>query len=76
MSTTIMNFTLTAIVDILIFKLTIRYNYHLEKLNFNFNYSIIRYNYSINIYDYDLNYIGDTTVNLTSTLIMVILDNY
>ena len=42
-------------------------SWYLEKLNFNFNYSIIRYNYSINRYNYDLNSIDDTTIRLTST---------
>ena len=65
-----MTFTLTAIVDILIFKLTIGYNYPFEKLNFNFDYSIIRYNYLINRYNYDLNSIDDTTISLMSTPIM------
>ena len=50
-------------------------SWYLEKLNFNFNYSIIRYNYSINRYNYEINSIDDTTIILTSTPIMTFISN-
>ena len=52
-------------VNIFTFKLTIRYNYQLEILNFNFNYSINRYNYEdvthYKAFDIDINIpVGDS----------------